>query len=369
MTSEERIDAAARLVAHAPIAVAPLLIGYAARCAGMTQAQMYEHPSSWLLALRTAREKIGTPDAGFPLWPRDAVFSQMLRVKLPGRDLGDEDQVQFLEEEVMRREDYDIIVRRGYRDWFMGYWHRVRDGIATGPLGRAQTIAGFMKQGFRIRSNVRHLRGMGIAPMFYAACYPPFDLFSLLRSLSPFCYDLADCPEKVLAASEAALPAIIEMASIPLRLTRGNRVCVYPMRSSSTFLSEEMFLRYSFPFLKRIVEAFAARGVVSVIHCDGKWDAMLPNFRKLPRGSCIIELDGDTDMFRAKRLIGDWLCLKGNVPASMLALGTADEVGDYCRKLVSEVGRGGGFILSSGCEVPLNARLENVRALMAAVGR
>lgn len=205
--------------------------------------------------------------------------------------------------------------------------------------------------------------------MFSAACYPPFDLFSLLRSLSPFCYDLTDCADKVLSASDAALPTIIKMASIPLRLTHGKRICVYPMRSSSTFISEQMFLKYSFPYLKRIVEAFAERGTISVIHCDGNWNPFLRHFRGLPRGSCIIELDGDTDIFRAKQVLGDWLCLKGNVPASMLAFGRVEEVSEYCEKLISEVGKEGGFILSSGCEVPLNAKLENVRAMMEAAAR
>jgi uroporphyrinogen decarboxylase len=180
---------------------------------------------------------------------------------------------------------------------------------------------------------------------------------------------LADCADKVLAASDTALPTIIKMASIPLRLTRGKRICVYPMRSSSTFISEEMFLKYSFPYLRQIVETFAKRGIVSVIHCDGNWNPLVRYFRGLPRGSCIIELDGDTDIFHAKQVLGDWLCLKGNVPASMLAFGTAEEVGDYCQKLISEVGREGGFILSSGCEVPLNAKLENVKAMMNAAAQ
>ena len=37
MTSEQKIQAATALKAHSPVAVAPLFIGYAARCAGMSQ--------------------------------------------------------------------------------------------------------------------------------------------------------------------------------------------------------------------------------------------------------------------------------------------------------------------------------------------
>ncbi|MDQ1353971.1 MAG: hypothetical protein QG657_4280, partial [Acidobacteriota bacterium] len=52
------------------------------------------------------------------------------------------------------------------------------------------------------------------------------------------------------------------------------------------------------------------------------------------------------------------------VPASLLTLGTPEEVETYCKKLIDEVGRGGGFILSSGCTVPYNAKFENIKAMI-----
>jgi len=55
--------------------------------------------------------------------------------------------------------------------------------------------------------------------------------------------------------------------------------------------------------------------------------------------------------------------LKCNVPAPWLAFGETREVETYCAKLIRAIGYGGGFILSSGCEVPLNAKVENVQAV------
>jgi len=37
-------------------------------------------------------------------------------------------------------------------------------------------------------------------------------------------------------------------------------------------------------------------------------------------------------------------------------------VREYCRKLLHEFGNDGGFILGSGCHVPLEAKHENVDA-------
>ena len=56
------------------------------------------------------------------------------------------------------------------------------------------------------------------------------------------------------------------------------------------------------------------------------------------------------------------MCLKGDVPAQMLAFGEVGEVEDYCEKLINTVGKGGGFILGSGCEVPVGTPRGNLEA-------
>jgi uroporphyrinogen-III decarboxylase len=50
----------------------------------------------------------------------------------------------------------------------------------------------------------------------------------------------------------------------------------------------------------------------------------------------------------------------------MLSLGEKEEVETYCRELIAFMGHEGGFILGSGCEVPITAKPENVAALIAA---
>lgn len=59
----------------------------------------------------------------------------------------------------------------------------------------------------------------------------------------------------------------------------------------------------------------------------------------------------------------------GDVPAALLKLGEPDEVDEYCRRLITEVGSDGGFILSSGCTVPIDAKPENVSAMLQSVKR
>jgi uroporphyrinogen-III decarboxylase len=48
----------------------------------------------------------------------------------------------------------------------------------------------------------------------------------------------------------------------------------------------------------------------------------------------------------------------------LLSIGKPEEVEAYCKRLIDEVGSDGGFILSSGCEIPAAVKAENMRAMI-----
>jgi len=58
------------------------------------------------------------------------------------------------------------------------------------------------------------------------------------------------------------------------------------------------------------------------------------------------------------------MCIMGDVPASLLSIGTTEDVVAYCEKLIDIVGKDGGFILSTGCECPIDAKFDNVKAMI-----
>jgi uroporphyrinogen-III decarboxylase len=72
-----------------------------------------------------------------------------------------------------------------------------------------------------------------------------------------------------------------------------------------------------------------------------------------------------TDMARAERILGPTCCIEGNVPTSLLAAGTPEEVTAECRRLIEACAPGGGYILGSGGTVEF-PRLANLKAMAAA---
>ena len=270
----------------------------------------------------------------------------------------------------MDQNGYNNIITEGYTKWFFNYIAKLWGINLEFPFAMPFIIPRLLRLNIRTGKISKYWLDRGVPTGFDSACYPPFDMFSLIRSMESFFYDLFDCPELVEKASRTALKGIIRFAKMPLRFGSGGvnkKICIYPMRSSASFISPGIFERFSFPFLKEMVEAFWSEGIISVLHCDGNWVPMLKYFRELPQKSCIVELDEQTDIFYAKSILGDHLCIKGNVSSPLLAFGKKEDISEYCCKLISEVGRGGGFILSTGCEVPLNAKEENVKAIVDAV--
>jgi len=113
-----------------------------------------------------------------------------------------------------------------------------------------------------------------------------------------------------------------------------------------------------------MVETFIDEGITPILHFDQDWTINLPYLNELPRGRCIAQFDSCTDIFKAKEILRDSVCIMGDVPPALLSLGSPQEVEDYCKKMIDVIGEGGGYILGVGCSVPVDAKFENLKAMI-----
>ena len=275
---------------------------------------------------------------------------------MPGIDLPDDEMWQVLETELMTRADYDRLLSMGWPDFFDAFMsQRILFGVPQQYLPPARKSIG-CPESLALR-RVPVLSGGDIST--------PFELLCGSRSLLKFSMDLMEIPDKVAAAMDAIVPYLAG-AAIRRAADRG-----YPLvwiggwRTASCMLSPKMFMRFVWPYFRRLVGEVTDAGLIALLHLDSNWTRELERFRELPQGKCIMALDGETDIFKAKKVLGDHMCLMGDVPASMLYLESPEAVAAYCARLVHELGPNG-FILQSGCDIPANARLENVKAMVAA---
>jgi uroporphyrinogen-III decarboxylase len=282
---------------------------------------------------------------------------------MPGINGVDDDQVpQMLEIEMAGPEVYEKICRDGFLSVLAATFKKYNPQLGS-KRELLRILCGFTPFAIKARRHLSKWEKRGIPCL--TGSIPgliAFDVLSGLRSMARFCIDLHRHPDLVLRALAVTNRFYIEMMVKGAKATGARFAFIGSARPSATFISPEYFERFA---LSLFVEA--TEGLTPFLHFDSDWTPMLPYLKELPRRKCILDLDGTTDIFRAKEVLGDHMCIMGDVPAALLTLGTPEEVDAYCERLIKEVGAGGGFILSSGCSTPPEARPENVKVMVESV--
>ncbi len=285
------------------------------------------------------------------------------RIRLPGQDLPETSMWQFEEcEETIFVEDYDYIASQGWNSFLEHLLPRF--AIASSEDHRG-FIESSQAEGLK---DLEAWKQADVQLMCGAAVTAPFEVLTAGRTMFNFFEDLLVRPGKVMAALEGMLPDFIGGAIEAAYFYGNPAVVITAHRSCGSLISPRHFEQFSLPFLRKMVDAFYQAGLNVMLHLDCDWTKNLPYLKEFPPGM-IIHTDGSTDLLKAKKVLKDKFILMGDVPALLLARGSPEEVKDYCLSLVEAIGRRGEFILSSGCDVPMDAKMENVQAMIKAVQR
>lgn len=278
------------------------------------------------------------------------------KIKVPGEELPENSLWQVEELELMKVEDYDIIIDRGYEEFINNYFMNQLDNLGARVQPAMENVPKAMAA----------WEELGI-PAFSPGLFTiPFEMFCGGRSFNEFVKDLHRYPDKVEAAMDAAMPYILENARQACRGLNLMATWVGGWRSASEFFSPRLWQRFVLPYYKQLVDAVLEEGTIAVLHFDSDWTRDLEYLKEFPKGKCILSTDGETDLYKAKEVLGDHMCLMGDVPPGMLTLSNPDEVYEYSTKLVKDLGPSG-FILAQGCDIPPDAKPENVKAMISAV--
>jgi uroporphyrinogen-III decarboxylase len=118
-------------------------------------------------------------------------------------------------------------------------------------------------------------------------------------------------------------------------------------RGSDGFMSIEQFETFYWPQLKGLMLDMIDAGLIPAPFYEGIWDNRLHYLAELPKGKTRGSFE-KTNMFKAKEIIGDRICITGGFPVSLLQTGPAEKVREHTKKMCEEVGKNGGFIMAAG---------------------
>ncbi|RJP30976.1 MAG: hypothetical protein C4536_08950 [Actinobacteria bacterium] len=372
MTTHERIETAIRLGKPDRVPVVPIIDFFSARYGGITQHEMLFDLEKADAALEKTLRDLGPIDgqhlsfAGF-----GRIFQLVYPTPplLPGVDgFPDDAEYQFVEKSVMEPEEYRRIAERGANRWILDKL-RINHPQLRNPIGMARELAKIIPYPIKMRRSMRAWRKRGVESIVaYNFTFTPMEFISLaLRSFNDFVLDIFRYPEDIKAASAELMKPMKMLGMFTVGISRIRRIFMGGTRTSASFLSPKQFEEFALPEWQEMCEYWVGKGITPLLHLDSDWTGFFPYLKNLPRGKCILNLDGTSNIFAAKDQLGDHMCIMGDVPATMLKLGEPEEVEEYCRKLITELGADGGFILSSGCTIPVDAKPENVKAMLQSV--
>ncbi len=301
---------------------------------------------------------------------------------------------QFIEGEYMRDDEYDDLIRDPSDFWMRTYLPRVFGILKPMQMFQPLTnitenvhVSQFMPLAYpQVQEMLQKMLDIGkeyqrvfqfmarasTGATQYGAflgggfAKAPFDtLGDTLRGTTNIMKDMFRRPEKLLKALDVMADVQIANVLKSPNIDKLNLV-MYPLhKGADGWMSHKQFETFYWPSLKKVMNAFINEGLIQNLFAEGSFNTRLEYIDEFPKGSVAWYFDR-TDMSSAKKTLGKKYCIQGNVPSSLIVTGDPKDVKEYCRKLIEECGKGGGFILAAG-SVADNPKLENLRAMMEAV--
>lgn len=137
--------------------------------------------------------------------------------------------------------------------------------------------------------------------------------------------------------------------------------------SSTSLISPKQFREFSLPYLKKNTDKIKeTTGSAPGIHICGKSKEIWQDVVDI--GISNFSIDNIEDLEEAKKIMGDRVIITGNVPpVDVVHLGTKEDIFESVKECIRKGHNSPrGFILSTGCQIPMNTPIEKVEMFMEA---
>jgi len=359
MTPRERVEAALAIKEPDRVPFTPAFHCAQARLTGMTIEEFFFDIPKSFEAVKKVWEMLGgfdiysgcSPILGYYA-PIPNSHSQLyFDWTLPKGNIPE----QMHEREIMKREDYDLVIQEGFEPF-------KRRPELLNDFGKILTQ-------FSKLDTVNWLKDMDVMNLSDVFIEPPVDMISFLRSFNKFLTDVVEIPEKVVEACEATEGELLKTLDLQFQVFKRKdltQMCLFGFsRIATNFISPKKFELF-WPHIKRITEYILKNDFIVQFHIDNDYTDVLEYFTEFPKGKIMFHLDM-TDIFKAKEILGDRACLMGNIPPQITGRGSPKEVEAYCKKQIEGCMEGGGYMLGSSCVLPDEIPAANLKAMKDSV--
>ena len=191
----------------------------------------------------------------------------------------------------------------------------------------------------------------------------PFTTAACVRGTETFLKDIMKDKEfahKLLRwSTDVTLPFLDEVVK------RGGVPVLCEPVGTGSILSGKAFSEFAEPYIKELTDHVKSKGLPGMTHICGDSLPILESWMRT--GPMILSVDR-VDIGEFSKLVGDKVGLMGNVtPGKTLFMGSPEDVDAEVKDIMDKAGKNPcGFVLASGCEVPIETPPENIFAMMDA---
>ncbi len=275
-------------------------------------------------------------------------------IAMPGDPgVGEDDLWQIKEKELVRFDDYKFLEEQGF-DAFESEILSRMDQDQVSPIAEFSKHIHTAEQQF-VENGIPNIRSFIMVI--------PFELLCGGRSLEAFFMDdLFDEPDYIEKIMDIIQEAQLKRYRKMMEEQKPIAVWIGGWRSTPEMVSPAIFDRFVWPYLKDFANLCLEMSVVPMFHLDANWDSQLKRFLEIPEKSSVMCLDSKTNIRLAREVLGDHMCILGDVPANMQAFKKYEDVYAYVTAVIDDIGPYG-YIAASGCDIPINAKRECVKAI------
>ncbi len=274
----------------------------------------------------------------------------------------------------MTPEDYDLILEN-YDKFLWTRYFPAKYSKLCGPNGKemvnkaAKELIKF--QDFCTHINNKMENDYGVPPELSMGI-PSFsnffeNLYFAFRGMKALSVDLRRIPNKIKAVCQAqgnsrAFEKYKATIQPGTDMNSGPDFVVWLL--AHVILSKKQFEEFYWPYLKEIFDFAEKYDKIVHIFNEGENSRLYDFYKQAPKGHVVVHFEND-DLFKAKKEIGDIVCLCGGMPVDLLARGTKKKCVDYAKRLIDELACDGGFIFSQDKMIsyPSDCSAENLKAV------
>jgi hypothetical protein len=298
----------------------------------------------------------------------------------PGHGVPKERNFQVVEEEFMRADEYDELIAdpeafylrrympRVYKSLFglsflPPVWATMEMPLAPAflvPLGlpegqkALQALLDAGKEALMWATALEQAEGgalkdQGLPRLPGGMTKAPFDwLGDTLRGTAGIMFDMFRQPQKLITALDRLVPIAIRLGVETASAVDNPFVFIPLHKGADDFMSDKNFRKFYWPSHRLVTQGLIDEGLVPFQFVEGIYNSRLDIIADsgFPAGSCYWNFD-QIDMAEAKKKIGSWSAIGGNVSGAVLYAGTPQQVEDEVKRLIDTCGAGGGYAMAT----------------------